>query len=699
MDGQLLAIVASRRPEFKAFFDEREIQTCSDVRFSWPSGHGLLAAFEEAKGKLSAEDSFQLLLIYTLASSQSHLAVGQQTRLLVDERESVIPGRPIMRLEEAPQPAAPPKARAVITTGLTERMPNLMTAATGDAHAGEQAKREMKTQALFQFSVEHLVDLEELGLSWKALNDPARMQALRESLMACAARLSVERLGSLTAAIRRWVRFATEQDYPVKKPAPLQIADFLKKVGGGGPTAAASMFQALKWFEQNMGTHFHTEHFLVKPHRYHHPLHTGVQKDELEPWEFVNLVLTAAQTRGTKQILAAFMLQAAVSCVRFEHFQRSTMTGGNDKWLQFHCSQGKSRRNGARPSYDWAMPEVQYQGFSLLAAIRDFAKHEALPDATYMWPALALCPEDLWQVHDTTPFDLSRKMSRARYLELLRGLLLEVGVPRDSALVAGYNRLRRFLPTLGNCLQFNPIDLQAIGNWTDIPDAGGPTPTYKPKRASMPMGLHYAGQKVARSAQIKQHALTCFFKLWKRKQPELALNHDGLVTPDSWSWQEVCATSAALQLPAVADLPPNPDQEEGAIEVAPGALADIEGKQDQAEAEESDISDDDGLSSSTSPSASDESAVGEELVGIIPPDDIATSLPWFQQGAKVHVLRTDNLQGRRLPWCRETPFHQDPQRVGEGVATLEKEKICQRCLSRMPRSLYAALAEECGWLH
>lgn len=145
----------------------------------------------------------------------------------------------------------------------------------------------------------------------------------------------------------------------------------------------------------------------------------------------------------------------------------------------------------------------------------------------------------------------------------------------------------------------------------------------------------------------------------------------------------------------MAVLPPNPEQDEGAIEVAPGALADIEGNQEQAEAEESDISDYDGVSSSTSPSASDESAVGEELVGIIP-DDISTSLPWFQQGAKVHVLRTDNLQGRHLPWCRESPFHQDPQRVGEGVATLEKEKMCQRCLSRMPRSLYAALAEECG---
>ena len=62
-------------------------------------------------------------------------------------------------------------------------------------------------------------------------------------------------------------------------------------------------------------------------------------------------------------MLLAFMLQAAVSCVRFEHFQRSRMTGGNNKWLQFECSQGKSREQGARPKYDWAMPDLQHHGF------------------------------------------------------------------------------------------------------------------------------------------------------------------------------------------------------------------------------------------------------------------------------------------------------------------------------------------------
>ena len=109
-------------------------------------------------------------------------------------------------------------------------------AGPSDPRAGEQARREMKTH--FQFAVEHLIDLQEFGLSWKCLHDPARMQALRES---------VERLGALTSAIGRWVRFAEEQNYPVKTPTPLQLSEFSAEGGySSGPAASASMFQALR---------------------------------------------------------------------------------------------------------------------------------------------------------------------------------------------------------------------------------------------------------------------------------------------------------------------------------------------------------------------------------------------------------------------------------------------------------------------
>ena len=202
-------------------------------------------------------------------------------------------------------------------------------------------------------------------------------------------------------------------------------------------------------------------------------------------------------------------------------------------------------------------------------------------------------------------------------------------------------------------------------------------------------------------------------QLWQRKSGELTFTHEGLVAPDTWSWQEVCATSAMASFPTTATLSAAPELEAGAIEVAPGALRDIEAAEDakattqggidvpadtDPAAEESDISDM-GESTVTSPSASDVSAEGQDLVGVIPPEGTIDHVKWFLQGTKIHVLRSDDLQGRRLPWCRETAFHQDPQQIGEGITTMDISKMCQRCLSRMPRVLYAALSEHCGWLH
>ena len=54
----------------------------------------------------------------------------------------------------------------------------------------------------------------------------------RDNLMGCTLRLSVERSGPLFAAIKRWVRFAEEQEeYPWRNLAPLHLKEFLQKVG------------------------------------------------------------------------------------------------------------------------------------------------------------------------------------------------------------------------------------------------------------------------------------------------------------------------------------------------------------------------------------------------------------------------------------------------------------------------------------
>ena len=79
MDANLLAIVSSRKPAFKVFLDDQGIQTCSDLKYSWPSGKDLLS-------------------VRTRPSSSPSSSPWQCRKHTwppaMNERESVIPGRP-----------------------------------------------------------------------------------------------------------------------------------------------------------------------------------------------------------------------------------------------------------------------------------------------------------------------------------------------------------------------------------------------------------------------------------------------------------------------------------------------------------------------------------------------------------------------------------------------------------------------------
>jgi hypothetical protein len=95
-----------------------------------------------------------------------------------------------------------------------------------------------------------------------------------------------------------------------------------------------------------MGLPLGLQHFLVKPFQFLPAEHTAAQAPELQPWEFVNLVLWAASQRGTNLIVLAFIIMTAVSCVRFEHIQRSTWTAHHKDWTEFWCKQGTKRIKG-----------------------------------------------------------------------------------------------------------------------------------------------------------------------------------------------------------------------------------------------------------------------------------------------------------------------------------------------------------------
>eukprot|EP00435_Cladocopium_sp_Y103_P065745 s568_g27.t1 len=664
----------------------------------WPSGGALVEEYETLHGKLAAADAFSLHAFWTTVSGRSGQEAARATAAVVQDRQSsiLIHAAPV---HEAPERPKIVTYRQMMTTGALPVPPVLAAAAASDPHAREKALKDQKVDALFQILLEEVLDLEELGLSLEQIQDPGVVQQLKETVMAQPSQLSAPRLGALASSFRRWKKFAAPRQYSIRKPTPLQLAEFFKEVSRGGPTAAAALWQSLRWFEDRMGMKLGVHHFLVKPFQFLPTDYSAVPAAELQPWEFANLVLWARGQRGTNLMILAFLLQTTVSCVRFEHIQRSSWTAHHEGWTEFWCQQGKKRVRGARPGYAWCCPEIAFQGFSLLKILTDFMDFEATPNVPFLWPALALQSDDFFDVTESTPFIGNKPMSRSRFLELLRGALVQIGVPPADAGGAGYNRLRRFMPTLANCVGLEGPDLQAIGSWVEVPAGGGPNPRVK-SRACWLMGRHYGGNQCHQSALVKRAILQRFWAIFRKKLGDLAMTEVNLLARNAWTWEEFTATNATMEPLEFGSEHPPPAPLAAAVIDADSALdpALMDQPSEAVEVSESFSEEEDG-SSTTSSSASDVTADGEDLENIPPLEETVEGMRWLRQGTKTHLVRSRDEAHRYVPWCRDSAFSQDARADGVGFATCTKATFCKRCLARLPRGAYTAIADLCGWAH
>ena len=135
-----------------------------------------------------------------------------------------------------------------------------------------------------------------------------------------------------------------------------------------------------------------------------------------------------------------FCIMCAACCIRFTHIQRSKLIQDHVEWLEFKCSQGKSRRAGARPPYRWALPEVRLDSFSLLDEIRPVVMRQREMGANHLFPGLQLEGEDLCQVVEATPLVVARTFGDPRFVEILRGLLSRCGLQQGALSTVHYNR-------------------------------------------------------------------------------------------------------------------------------------------------------------------------------------------------------------------------------------------------------------------
>ena len=108
-------------------------------------------------------------------------------------------------------------------------------------------------------------------------------------------------------------------------------------------------------------------------------------------------------------------------------------------------------------------------------------------------------------------------------------------------------------------------------------------------KAVWSMGLRYAGQKVLHSAALKRALVQRFLHLLRRKLPELALNADGLVARDAWTWPKLAQMNESFGPLEAALATPDaqPSSEAPPLDTSGNALP-VAGPTDEVKAEEVD---------------------------------------------------------------------------------------------------------------
>ena len=352
-------------------------QTCEDVRGVWDTSQALVHELEDTR-ELTDGAIEMVRRFWTAARREGLRARDEATRAVIMARQSSFPSRPLRGSDPPPEPEAPPRRARLIRDVGGPRMEQVATTVSGHtAHTREEQQKRVKLDSLFQLVIEHIVDLQSLGACKSDLEDPLKLQTLRDTVMTSSARLGVQRLSTLLSSFKRWLKFCEAQGVDAKHPTPMDLATFLRGVSQGGPTAASSMHACMKYFASTFGAAYDVDHWLTKTFRFHAQAHTSAQAPELEPWEFMNFIELFYRACGTQKLLLAMVLLPACACIRFEHLQRSSFTQDHGHWCEFHCSQGKSRKFGARPAYDWGLPEVIYKGQGIARTLAQFYQHDS----------------------------------------------------------------------------------------------------------------------------------------------------------------------------------------------------------------------------------------------------------------------------------------------------------------------------------
>ena len=164
---------------------------------------------------------------------------------------------------------------------------------------------------------------------------------------------------------------------------------------------------------------------------------------------------------------------------------------------------GKQRVQQTRPPFKWAAALLP-SGFDMASQV--LLDYDELCRAYGSQPGFVL--QD-FEVAKRAPLTSGskrslRELSLGRFIQLLRALLLGLGVSDVQACQFTSYSLRKFLPTAADALQLPEEQRLAIGGWQEQPKTASSQPQPPAKHT---MAQRYADDKVLTSGQVKKEVV------------------------------------------------------------------------------------------------------------------------------------------------------------------------------------------------
>ena len=462
------------------------------------------------------------------------------------------------------------------------------------------------------------------------------------------------------------------------------LAKFLLEICKGGPTAARGVWHHLDWWHTKLGLPLPTRGPFLDGFSKLPPGHFARQAPVLQIEAFFKILEVLDTAPGVVANFCRLVLLLTVGCIRWRHQKRSTFRGADTRFFSMWCSLGKSREGGARRPFPWKVPRFLASKKDVLGPLVPFFQelYEVNPEAQFVVPDIELPrvgggPGMLCEGAHWLP---ERPMPERKFLELMRGVLLQAGVPLQEASEASYNTLRRFLPSVAEVLGFDDPELQSLSNWAEIPkgkEASG-------RKAVAATHRIYAGDKWTTAGYNRQRVVVA---LSSARKALAAASADGSVASLDWSNLRAFIPDAV----SVADCAASKDWELTGQEILRAVDQPEEAQAQQAEeAELAAASDSESSASSASETESVDSAHEEEVDLFAQPEEWPPAFATKERG-KVHFQR-HLAEGRAQPFCRERAFkNYVPIDHEEVRSRMAETGLCSPCWAKLPSGLRSVL--------